>query len=111
MSGDASSGPGSGRSRSRSFRLRGDGCGPERHRLPRGRRLAVFAVGIHGPERPQPWHEILPDVVHVQGRFFDIGEDGREPVVPVEELVDVFVDGVYGGYIPSDALARAGRLA
>ena len=64
--------------------------------------LAVFAVGIHGHQDPQAWREILPDVVHVHGKFFDIGDDGREPVVPVEELLDVLVDGGYAGYISSE---------
>ena len=64
--------------------------------------LAVFAVGIHGHQDPQAWKEILPRVVHVHGKFFGIGDDGREPVVPIEELIDVLVDGGYGGYISSE---------
>jgi Xylose isomerase-like TIM barrel len=64
--------------------------------------LAVFAVGIHGHQSPRDWSEILPDVVHVHGKFFDIGEDGREPVVPIEELINVLVDGGYSGYISSE---------
>jgi hypothetical protein len=63
--------------------------------------LAVFAVGIHGHQDPRAWAEILPDVVHVHGKFFDIRE-GREPVVPFEELLDVLVDGGYTGYISSE---------
>ena len=64
--------------------------------------LAVFAVGIHGHQSPRDWSEILPDVVHVHGKFFDIGEDGREPVVPIEDLINVLVDGGYSGYISSE---------
>jgi Xylose isomerase-like TIM barrel len=64
--------------------------------------LAVFAVGIHGHQDPHAWTEILPDVVHVHGKFFDIGEDGRDPVVPIEELIDVLVDGGYDGYVSSE---------
>jgi hypothetical protein len=64
--------------------------------------LAVFAVGIHGHQDPRAWAEILPDVVHVHGKFFDIGDDGREPVVPIEELLDVLVEGGYTGYISSE---------
>ena len=59
--------------------------------------LAVFAVGIHGHQDPQAWEEILPDVVHVHGKFFDIDDDGREPVVPIEELLDMLVGGGYDG--------------
>jgi Xylose isomerase-like TIM barrel len=64
--------------------------------------LAVFAVGIHGHQDPRAWAEILPDVVHVHGKFFHIGDDGREPVVPIEELLDVLVEGGYTGYISSE---------
>jgi len=64
--------------------------------------LAVFAVGIHGHQDAAAWAEILPDVVHVHGKFFDIGDDGREPVVPVEELIDVLVAGGYDGFISSE---------
>jgi hypothetical protein len=64
--------------------------------------LAVFAVGIHGHQDPQAWREILPDVVHVHGKFFEITDDGREPVVPIEELIDVLVEGGYDGYIASE---------
>jgi hypothetical protein len=64
--------------------------------------LAVFAVGIHGHQDPRAWAEILPDVVHVHGKFFDIGVDGREPVVPIEELLEVLVEGGYAGYISSE---------
>jgi sugar phosphate isomerase/epimerase len=64
--------------------------------------LAVFAVGIHGHQDPRAWKEILPDVVHVHGKFFDIDAEGREPVVPMEELIGVLVDGGYDGYISSE---------
>jgi hypothetical protein len=63
--------------------------------------LAVFAVGIHGHQDPQAWREILPQVVHVHGKFFEI-RDGIEPVVPIPELIDVLVDGGYEGYISSE---------
>jgi sugar phosphate isomerase/epimerase len=64
--------------------------------------LAVFAVGIHGHQDPEAWREILPDVVHVHGKFFEIRDDGREPVVPIEKLLDVLVEGGYTGYISSE---------
>jgi sugar phosphate isomerase/epimerase len=63
--------------------------------------LAVFAVGIHGHQDPRAWSEIMPSVVHVHGKFFDI-RDGREPVVPLDELVDVLVAGGYRGFISSE---------
>lgn len=64
--------------------------------------LAVFAVGIHGHQDPQAWAEIMPDVVHVHGKFFEIGDDGRDPAVPIEELIDVLVTGGYSGFVSSE---------
>jgi hypothetical protein len=64
--------------------------------------LAVFAVGIHGHQDPQGWREILPDVVHVHGKFFAIDEHGRDPVVPFEELLPILVDGGYKGFVSSE---------
>ncbi len=63
--------------------------------------LAVFAVGIHGHQAPEAWEEIMPHVVHVHGKFFDV-RDGREPVVPHEKLLRVLVDNGYTGYISSE---------
>jgi hypothetical protein len=64
--------------------------------------LAVFAVGIHGHQDPHAWREILPRVVHVHGKFFEVTDDGQEPVVPMDELLGVLVDGCYSGYISSE---------
>jgi hypothetical protein len=64
--------------------------------------LAVFAVGIHGHQDPQSWQEILDDVVHVHGKFFAIDEAGRDPVVTFEELLPIFADGGYTGFVSSE---------
>ena len=47
------------------------------------------------------WAEIMPHVVHVHGKFFDV-RDGREPVVPFEELFRVLVENGYTGYVSSE---------
>jgi sugar phosphate isomerase/epimerase len=64
--------------------------------------LAVFAVGIHGHQDPQAWREILPDVVHVHGKFFAIDEDGRDPVVPFDELLPMLAEAGYTGFVSSE---------
>ena len=64
--------------------------------------LAVFAVGIHGHADPLAWSEIMDDVVHVHGKFFAIDEDGHDPVVPFEQLLPLFADGGYDGYVSSE---------
>ena len=63
--------------------------------------LAVFAVGIHGHQPVEAWGEIMPHVVHVHGKFFDIREGG-DPVVPFGALFRVLVEHGYTGYVSSE---------
>ncbi len=63
--------------------------------------LAVFAVGIHGHQPVEAWGEIMPHVVHVHGKFFDI-RDGGDPVVPFGALFRVLVEHGYTGYVSSE---------
>jgi hypothetical protein len=62
--------------------------------------LAVFAVGIHGHMDAADWAEIMPDVVHVHGKFFGFDADGNEPAVPHDRLLEVFAN--YDGYLSSE---------
>src|SRR5204862_6924326 len=64
--------------------------------------VALWGAGGHANRRPGAGGVSLADRGRVHGKFFDIGGDGREPVVPVEELLDVLVDGGYAGYISSE---------
>jgi sugar phosphate isomerase/epimerase len=64
--------------------------------------LAVYAIGIHGQAAPESWSEIMPNTVHVHGKFFGFDEHGNEPAVPYETLLPLFVEGGYNGYISSE---------
>ncbi|HWI30569.1 MAG TPA: TIM barrel protein, partial [Microbacterium sp.] len=64
--------------------------------------FAWRALTLWGAQPPEKWLEIMPRVVHVHGKFFDIDENGEEPSVPYPELMRVFREGGYEGGISSE---------
>jgi hypothetical protein len=64
--------------------------------------FAWRALTLWGAQPPEKWLEIMPRVVHVHGKFFDIDEDGEEPSVPYADLMRVFREGGYAGSISSE---------
>ncbi len=51
---------------------------------------------------PRSWLEIMPRVFHVHGKFYFVGDDGFDAAIPYEQLLPVFVQGGYRGYISSE---------
>lgn len=64
--------------------------------------FATFAFEYFGHTKPSAWAEIMPMVVHVHAKFFEINENGEDPSVPHSELVRVFRDNGYTGYLSSE---------
>jgi sugar phosphate isomerase/epimerase len=64
--------------------------------------FAWRALTLWGAQPPGRWAEIMPRVVHVHGKFFDIDAHGNEPSVPYAELVRVFHDAGYDGTVSSE---------
>jgi xylose isomerase-like TIM barrel protein len=62
-------------------------------------RFAWSSLTLWGGQPPEKWAEILPRVVHVHAKFFDIVE-GDEPSVPYSDLMRVFRD--YDGTMSSE---------
>jgi hypothetical protein len=58
--------------------------------------------GLFSRQPPRDWLEIMPQVVHVHGKFYGVGDDGRDAAIPYEEILPVFVEGGYRGYISSE---------
>ena len=56
---------------------------------------------------PRRWLEIMPRVVHVHAKFYELEADGTDASVPHRELFDVLVDGGYEGYVSSEWEAHA----
>ena len=64
--------------------------------------FAWRALTLWGSQPPEKWAEIMPQVVHVHAKFFDIDERGDEPSVPYPELMRVFRDAGYTGTVSSE---------
>ncbi|MFF2245100.1 sugar phosphate isomerase/epimerase family protein [Arthrobacter sp. NPDC058130] len=80
-------------------------------------RLGSFAhlsFNMHGHVSPKEWADIMPQIMHVHAKFYDIDEHGNEPAIDYPELVRVFVEGGYRGYWSSEweghAFAELGEV-
>ena len=76
--------------------------------------FAHLAFNMHGHVAPQEWADIMPQILHVHAKFYDIDEHGQEPAIDYPELVRVFVEGGYRGYWSSEweghAFAELGEV-
>jgi len=76
--------------------------------------FAHLAFNMHGHVDPHEWADIMPQILHVHAKFYDIDESGREPAIDYPELVRVFVDGGYRGFWSSEweghAFAELGEV-
>lgn len=64
-----------------------------------GRLMAVESGIYFGHGEPEALKEILPHIVHVHGKFYDISEDGSDSAVRFPEIVRILVAGGYDGFI------------
>lgn len=61
-----------------------------------------MVLTMHGRMDPRRWEELLPRVVHVHGKFYEIDDRGEEPSIDYPTIVDVLVRGGYSGFISSE---------
>lgn len=60
---------------------------------------AMFMIfGMLGRQEPKRWLEIMPQVIHIHAKFYD----PNEAAVPFEELLPLFRDNGYNGYLASE---------
>ncbi|MBP6900230.1 MAG: sugar phosphate isomerase/epimerase [Burkholderiaceae bacterium] len=57
---------------------------------------------ILSPGDPEAWAAIMPQVIHVHGKFYDFDDEGNETSIPYEQLLPVFQRGGYSGYMSSE---------
>ncbi len=76
--------------------------------------FAHLAFNMHGRVSPKEWADIMPQIMHVHAKFYDIDEQGNEPAIDYPELVRVFIEGGYRGYWSSEweghAFAELGEV-
>jgi sugar phosphate isomerase/epimerase len=61
-----------------------------------------MVLTMHGSMDPRRWEELMPQVVHVHGKFYGIDEHGEEPSIDHATIMDVLVRAGYTGYISSE---------
>ena len=64
--------------------------------------FARLAFNMHGHLDPSEWADIMPRIVHVHAKFYDIDDDGNEPAIDYPALVRVLVNGGYAGFMSSE---------
>ena len=64
--------------------------------------FARLAFNMHGHVDPAEWADIMPLIVHVHAKFYDIDEHGDEPAIDYPAIVREFVDGGYSGFFSSE---------
>lgn len=67
-----------------------------------GQHIGLNAVALFGHQKPEDWKQILPWVVHVHGKFYDIDAAGDEPSVPHDVLLRDLVEAGYDRYISTE---------
>lgn len=60
-----------------------------------------FIWGSFGHSEPEALRSIVPHVIHMHAKFFDL-RDGDEPNVRFEEVVRVLVEENYSGWLSSE---------
>ncbi len=61
-----------------------------------GPMFMIFAM--LGRQEPRKWLEIMPQVIHIHGKFYD----AMDPAIPFEELLPLFRDNGYEGFLSSE---------
>lgn len=68
--------------------------------------IAINELGIifalFSPQDPKAWLELMPQVVHIHGKFFDFDSAGSEITIDYENTLPVFVKAGYIGFMSSE---------
>ncbi len=64
--------------------------------------FARLAFNMHGHVDPREWADIMPSIVHVHAKFYDIDDAGDEPAIDYPAIVREFVHGGYAGFFSSE---------
>jgi sugar phosphate isomerase/epimerase len=82
-------------------RAQGEGATPEAV----GQARTVFTMFARND--PARWLEIMPRVIHVHAKFYELEVDGSDRSVPHAQLVSVLRQGGYDGFVSSEWEAHA----
>jgi sugar phosphate isomerase/epimerase len=85
-----------------SFRSRCDKLIEEMPESEAGKRLAVFNLRRCENHDPGELIEHMPYIIHVHGKFWEMTEDNEEPNINYRDVLPVFVQAGYDGYISAE---------
>lgn len=51
---------------------------------------AMLVYSMFGRQNPEEWREVLPQVRHIHGKFYDIGEDLTSPSIDYAAIMKIF---------------------
>lgn len=60
------------------------------------------AFFMYGRQAVEDWKEIIPQTVHLHGKFYGIDESGEEPSIDYAAILKLFYEGGYKGYLTSE---------
>lgn len=61
-----------------------------------------MAFSMNGRQPVEKWREIVPQTVHLHGKFYGFDENGEEPSIDYAAILKVFHEGGYDGFISSE---------
>jgi sugar phosphate isomerase/epimerase len=61
-----------------------------------------MAFSMNGRQDVNAWKEIIPQTVHLHGKFYGFDENGDEPSIDYAGILKVFYEGGYKGYVSSE---------
>lgn len=60
----------------------------------------IFAM--MSPQDPRAWLSVMPQIIHMHAKFYGVNSSGIEPAIAYDQLLPIFVDGGYEGYMSSE---------
>jgi hypothetical protein len=63
--------------------------------------LSLF-FAMFGRQPPHSWIELMPQVIHIHGKFYGFAADGQEEAIPYSDLLPLFRDHGFRGLMVSE---------
>jgi sugar phosphate isomerase/epimerase len=57
---------------------------------------------MNGRQPIEMWKEVMPQVIHIHGKFYGFDENGDEPSIDYAKILKTFHEAGYDGYIASE---------
>jgi sugar phosphate isomerase/epimerase len=61
-----------------------------------------MAFSMNGRQPIEMWKEVMPQVIHIHGKFYGFDENGDEPSIDYAKILKTFHEAGYDGYIASE---------